>query len=388
MRGQVPTGTRYAVIDTETTGFSKSDRIVEFACITVVDGEVVDEYETLIQPNRDPGPVHVHGITPSMVQSAPQFHAVYGDIAARLDGAVLVAHNISFDMRMIAQEVNRLSQSMFDPGRGVCTYRLTGKKLALAAHDAGLDTPRHAALEDARISAALLSRCSEIVDQRVLRTAVAQAPGPSEGLTIRRPDSQPRSGSLHNLAFHADWPADIVDGEALYLDVLDRCLDDGVLEDHEILWLDATADALDVSEVDRVRLHSHYYELLKDQILADGIVTAEEAEISQLVAKALALVPHEFQIALSSQGSVLLPLGHRVCFTGEAIVNGRRVDRETLVRAAEAAGLVPVPRVTKKCDLLVAADPLSQSGKANYARKLGLPIIGIEEFLLEIGRQH
>lgn len=275
------------MIDTETTGFSRSDRIVEFACITVVDGEVVDEYETLLQPNRDPGPVHVHGITPSM-----------------------------------------------------------------------------------------------------LRTAVAQAPGHSEGLTIRRPDSQPRSGSLHNLAFHADWPAEIVDEEALYLDVLDRCLDDGLLEDHEILWLDATAGALHLAEVDRIRLHSHCYALLKAQILADGIVTAEEAEMSQLVAKALALVPHEFEAALSSQGSVLLPLGSCVCFTGEAMVNGRRVDRETMEKAAEAAGLVPVPRVTKKCDALVAADPLSQSGKANYARMLGLPIIGIEEFLLEMGRQH
>lgn len=180
----------------------------------------------------------------------------------------------------------------------------------------------------------------------------------------------------------------IVKEEALYLDVLDRCLDDGVLEDHEILWLDATADALQISEVDRIRLHSHYYELLKAQILADGIITAEEAEMSQLVARALALVPHEFERVLSSQGSASLSLGSRVCFTGEAIVNGRRVGREKLEKAAEAAGLVPVPRVTKKCDLLVAADPLSRSGKADYAHKLGLPIIGIEEFLLEIGRQN
>ena len=126
MSRQQPEGTRFAVIDTETTGFSKSDRIVEFACLTVVGDEVVDEYETLIQPNRDPGPVHVHGITPSMLQSAPDFQAVFADIAARLHGAVLVAHNISFDLRMIVQEVDRLGRSLFDPGQGVCTYKLTG----------------------------------------------------------------------------------------------------------------------------------------------------------------------------------------------------------------------------------------------------------------------
>lgn len=375
------------MIDTETTGFSRSDRIVEFACVTVVGDEVVDEYETLIQPNRDPGPVHVHGITPSMLQSAPEFHAVFGDIAARLDGAVLVAHNISFDLRMISQEVARLGRSTFDPGNGVCTLELTGKKLALAARDAGLEQPQHTALGDARVSVGLLLEHRRVVGTSTLWSATCRGIGSSSGLTVRRPDAKARVGSLHNLALHVDWPANIVKEEALYLDVLDRCLDDGVLEDHEILWLDATADDLQVSEVDRIRLHSHYYDLLRAQILADGIVTAEEAEMSQLVAKALALVPHEFEAVLSRQGSASLSLGSRVCFTGEAVVNGTLVDRKTLERAAEAAGLIPVPRVTKKCDLLVAADPLSQSGKANYARKLGIPIIGIEEFLLEIGRQ-
>ena len=146
---------RLAVVDVETTGLSRYDRIVEFACVTVVDGEVVEEYDTLIQPNRDPGPVHIHGITPEMLQSAPKFDAVAGDIADRLNGAVLVAHNISFDVRMLRQEVARLDGGGFDPGEGLCTYRLTGQKLSLAAADAGLPAPNHTALADARTSAAL-----------------------------------------------------------------------------------------------------------------------------------------------------------------------------------------------------------------------------------------
>ena len=77
---------------------------------SIVDGAVVEEYETLIQPGRDPGPVHVHGITPEMLQSAPRFEEVAGDIATRLDGAVLVAHNISFDVRMLCQEAARLDR--------------------------------------------------------------------------------------------------------------------------------------------------------------------------------------------------------------------------------------------------------------------------------------
>lgn len=149
-------GLKFAVIDVETTGFSRYDRIIEFACVTVIDGEVVDEYETLIQPDCHPGPVHVHGITPESLLSALKFETVASEIAARLNGAVLVAHNIAFDQRMLAQEAKRLRDNNFDPGRGICTYRLTGCKLAEAAARAGLRPPDHTALVDARCTAELL----------------------------------------------------------------------------------------------------------------------------------------------------------------------------------------------------------------------------------------
>ena len=144
---------RFAVIDTETTGFSKHDRVVEIACVTVVGGEIVDEYDTLVQPNRDLGAVHVHGITPEMVQAAPTFDQVLPDIAARIDGAVLAAHNISFDVRMLAQEVERVDGARFAGGDGICTYKMTGTKLSIAAAEAGLGAQEHTALGDARLVA-------------------------------------------------------------------------------------------------------------------------------------------------------------------------------------------------------------------------------------------
>lgn len=42
--------TRFALVDTETTGFSRHDRIVELACVTISEGQIVDEYESLLQP--------------------------------------------------------------------------------------------------------------------------------------------------------------------------------------------------------------------------------------------------------------------------------------------------------------------------------------------------
>ena len=71
----------------------------------------------------------------------------------------------------------------------------------------------------------------------------------------------------------------------------------------------------------------------------------------------------------------------RVCFTGTALIDGVPANRELLEKIAALAGLKSLKSVTKKCDVLVAADPLSQSGKARTARERGIPIISIEDFI-------
>lgn len=222
---------RFAVVDTETTGFSRRDRIVEFGCVTISEGRIVDEYESLLQPDRDPGPVHVHGITPTMLESAPAFEAVAADIAARLDGAILVAHNISFDLRMLSQEVERVRGMSLDVGAGVCTYRLSGEKLAVAAQRAGLAPPDHSALTDARVAAELLLIHADAAALTDASQASCRAPGQPGGLTVRRPGAPPRRGALSVLAARTSWPSSVRDAEALYLDALDRCLDDGELSE-------------------------------------------------------------------------------------------------------------------------------------------------------------
>lgn len=65
---------RFAVVDVENTGLYNSDRLVELAVVTLDDsGRTIDEWDTLINPQRDVGPVHIHGITASMVSAAPLF---------------------------------------------------------------------------------------------------------------------------------------------------------------------------------------------------------------------------------------------------------------------------------------------------------------------------
>ena len=69
--------------------------------------------------------------------------------------------------------------------------------------------------------------------------------------------------------------------------------------------------------------------------------------------------------------------GDHIVLTGEM-----SVDRSEWESRLRSVGYVPHPRVTKKTRLLVAADPDSLSGKAQQARKYGIPVVG-EEWLEE-----
>ena len=69
--------------------------------------------------------------------------------------------------------------------------------------------------------------------------------------------------------------------------------------------------------------------------------------------------------------------GKRACFTGESICSqgGATITRELAAALAEGAGMEISDSVTKKLDILVVADPHTQSGKARKARQYGKRII-------------
>lgn len=98
MGGRVPallSETPFAVLDVETTGFSplNGDRIVEVAVVRV-GPEATVEYFTLVNPMRDVGPTHVHGLSDADVAEAPMFNEIVGDLLEVLSGAVMVARPV------------------------------------------------------------------------------------------------------------------------------------------------------------------------------------------------------------------------------------------------------------------------------------------------------
>ncbi len=94
-------GATFVVLDVETTGLNTAtDNIIEIGAVRIENGVEVGEFSQLINPER-PIPekvVELTGINDGMVRGMPTIGQVIGDFAAFSEGAVLVAHNASFDM--------------------------------------------------------------------------------------------------------------------------------------------------------------------------------------------------------------------------------------------------------------------------------------------------
>ncbi|MER5912843.1 DEDDh family exonuclease [Streptomyces sp. NPDC001982] len=152
----------YAVVDVETTGLARDDRIISAAVYRLdARGEVEDHWYTLVNPERDPGPVWIHGLTSEVLEGAPLFEEIAEEFSARLADRVLVAHNAVFDWQMIAREYARAEREAPVRQR-LCTIALSKElglplpnhKLgSLAAHFGVVQRNAHHALDDARVLA-------------------------------------------------------------------------------------------------------------------------------------------------------------------------------------------------------------------------------------------
>ncbi len=159
---------RYAIIDIETTGgLSKRDRITEIG-IVIHDGEeIVEMYETLINPERSiPSNItRITGINDEMVRDAPKFYEVAKKIVEMTEDTIFVAHNVRFDYGFIRHEFENLGYTFSK--KQLCTVRLTKKVFpglksyslgSLIRHFGIPVNSRHRALEDARATAIIFDK--------------------------------------------------------------------------------------------------------------------------------------------------------------------------------------------------------------------------------------
>ena len=159
----------FVVVDLETTGGSPTEAsITEFGAVKVRAGEVLGEFQTLVDPGA-PIPAFISvltGITDSMVAGAPRIEAVLPAFLEFAAGAVLVAHNAGFDISFLRAAAARTGTPWPDPpvidtvhlARQLVTRdEVPNHRLAsLAALFGAATTPDHRALHDARATVDVL----------------------------------------------------------------------------------------------------------------------------------------------------------------------------------------------------------------------------------------
>src|SRR5947209_19547521 len=100
-----------AFVDTETTGASADfgHRVIELGIVRVEGGVKVREYQQLLNPERriSPGVTILTGISQQMVEGQPTFQQQYEIMMDLLRGAIVVGHNVRFDLSFLAREFRR-----------------------------------------------------------------------------------------------------------------------------------------------------------------------------------------------------------------------------------------------------------------------------------------
>ncbi len=165
----------FVALDFETTGLdSEIGRVVEIGAIRFATGPGSCVEEASLACLVDPGmPIPrqasaIHGISDEDVAGSPSFGEVAPALLALAEGAVIVAHNVRFDLSFLDAELSRLGLSRPEaatqdtvalarrafPGRA--SYRLGAIASALGI-DAGSE---HRALDDARTCMLLYRACA------------------------------------------------------------------------------------------------------------------------------------------------------------------------------------------------------------------------------------
>lgn len=156
----------YAVVDIETTGgYAAAHGITEIAIYIHNGEEVIDSFETLINPHQAI-PMHIQaltGINNDMVADAPDFREVANHIYELLHDKIFVAHNVNFDYSFVRHHLEACGHQLH--AKKLCTVRLSRKlfpgfssyslgrlcnTLAIPIHN------RHRAAGDAEATATLL----------------------------------------------------------------------------------------------------------------------------------------------------------------------------------------------------------------------------------------
>lgn len=163
----------YVVLDVETTGLSsEEDRIIEIAAIRIQEGKVVEEFQTLVNPNIQLKKeiTELTGITGEMLKrEGVSIKEALEKLIAFVGELPILCHNATFDCGFLRQEARRNQVQLFrNPCKDTLTLarrRVKGVKaytlIALCEHFRIDATGAHRALKDCYLTQAVFEKLNE-----------------------------------------------------------------------------------------------------------------------------------------------------------------------------------------------------------------------------------
>ncbi|HEY0582226.1 MAG TPA: exonuclease domain-containing protein [Chloroflexota bacterium] len=188
--------TPFVVVDLETTGGSALfDRVMEVAAIRVENGVIQERFERLVEPGVPIPPIvtRITGINASLVRGKPAFDTLLPDLRRLFEGAVVVAHNASFDCNFLSSAFARADLAW--DGQRLCTLRLA-RRLIPGLHSYKLDSlcaflgfsfvQRHRAGPDAEATLSLLQDLIERATSRGIDSVASLLRVQQQPVTLKR----------------------------------------------------------------------------------------------------------------------------------------------------------------------------------------------------------
>lgn len=160
----------YTVIDLETTGLNpKLDKIIEIGGVKVREGNVVEEFNTFVNPGRKLSEriIDLTGITDEEVEKAPYIEEILPEFLTFIGEDILLGHNLIFDYSFVKKAV--VNQKLTFEKMGIDTLRiarrfltdLESRNLGFLCNHYGISLSAHRACNDARATHELYQKMAE-----------------------------------------------------------------------------------------------------------------------------------------------------------------------------------------------------------------------------------
>ena len=396
----------FTLIDLETTGLfpSKYDKITEISLKKVnKNGELIDKYTTLVNPERDLGPTSLHKISNLDINNAPKFDEIYSYILWFINETCLIGHNVSFDVKFLNHQLNQqnseveiLEENTLCTLKFASTKKIPRKLEGIQQLLRGNVDSLHSADNDTEIIKEMfihldLGKWIDKQDFKLLNLSILS---PDEKIEVNRGEGiKTLNGFFEKLIFESSKRSKDFENYELnkYAELVERAVEDKIVNSSEINELQEFINDNLISSEDANYVNKELFKNYCAIAYSDFVITEDEKAELKVLSKLLSIKNEDYHETLSTVISEEIKpketnenfSGMSVCFSGDINVSSNNISytRKEIEQIAIGSGLELKSGVSKKLDLLVVADTQTQSGKARKARGYGIRIISGSDFL-------